>query len=80
MPVTLELFNDEIKFFESTAQAVLKEKFHDGWFITEGSFAKLDISAASKEQKKILLRRLGGYNPKIFGDELWINLNEILDF
>ena len=52
MLVTLALFNDEIKFFESTAQAVLKEKFHDGWFV-EGSFAKLDISAASKEQKKI---------------------------
>ena len=79
MPVTLALFNDEIKFFESTAQAVLKEKFRDGWF-AEGSFAKLDISAASKEQKKILLRRLGGYNPKILGDELCINLNEILDF
>lgn len=79
MHVTLALFNDEIKFFESTAQAVLKEKFHDGWFAA-GSFAKLDISAASKEQKKILLRRLGGYNPKILGDELCINLNEILDF
>ena len=79
MPVTLSLFNDEIKFFESTAQAVLKEKFHDGWFV-EGIFAKLDISAASKEQKKILLRRLGGYNPKILGDELCINLNEILYF
>lgn len=79
MPVTVALFNDEIKFLESTAQAVLKEKFHDGWF-AERSFAKLDISAASKEQKKILLRRLGGYNPKILGDELCINLNEILDF
>lgn len=79
MHVTLSLFNDEIKFFESTAQAVLKEKFHDGWFV-EGIFAKLDISAASKEQKKILLRRLGGYNPKILGDELCINLNEILYF
>lgn len=79
MPITLSLFNDEIKFFESTAQAVLKEKFHDGWFV-EGIFAKLDISAASKEQKKILLRRLAGYNPKILGDELCINLNEILYF
>ena len=80
MPVSIRLFFDEINFLESTAQNVLKGNFPDGWFITESSFAKLDISAASKEQKKILLRRLGGYNPKILGDELCINLNEILDF
>lgn len=79
MPVSIMLFFDEIKFLESTAQNVLKENFPDGWFITEGNFAKLDISAASKEQKKILLRRLGGYNLRIFEDELFIDLNEILD-
>ena len=80
MPVTVELLCEEIEFLEVTAKEALKENFIDGWFIGSDSFSRLNVSNVSEEQKEVLLRRLGGYNPKIRGDELWINLNEILDF
>ena len=84
MPITLSLFLEEIKFLESTAQKALKENFIEGWFIGSDSFARLNVSNASEEQKEVLLRRLGGYHPNIMdfrGDDLMlINLNEILDF
>lgn len=86
MPCTVELFVDEIEFLESTAKNILKENAPDGWYINQCGFAELDISKATEAQKKILLRRLGGYNPEIFGDSymhsnrrLRIDLNEILD-
>ena len=87
MPVTIDELSDEIKFLESTAQHVLKDNYPDGWYLNQCGFAELDISKATDDQKKILLRRLGGYNPEVFGDNymnsncrLLINLNEILDF
>ena len=85
MPVTVELLCDEIEFLEATAQHVLEDNFH-GWYINQCGFAELDISKATDAQKKILLRRLGCYNPEVFGDSymhsncrLVISLNEILD-
>ena len=80
MSVSVTLFSDEIKFLESTAQSVLKDNFPDGWWIGDNAFAELDISQATREQKKILLRRLGGYKPILAKGKLLINLNEILDF
>lgn len=85
MSVSISLFLDEIKFLESTAEHVLEDNFLEGWYINQCGFAELDISKATEDQKKILLRRLGGYNPELFGDNyihshrrLVINLNEIL--
>ena len=80
MPVTVELFCEEIEFLESTAKGVLKENFIEDWMVAaNGAFATLNVTKASEKQKQILLRRLAGYNPKIVEGRLLINLNKILD-
>ena len=79
MSVSVYLFLEEIEFLESTAKKVLKENYPDGWWIGDNAFARLDVSKATFEQKQILLRRLAGYNIKCRDDEMFINLNEILD-
>ncbi|MBR0369508.1 MAG: hypothetical protein IJH63_02145 [Methanobrevibacter sp.] len=80
MPITVELLCDEIDFLESTAQDVLEDNFSDGWYINANGGALLNVSKATDDQKKILLRRLRGYNPKLIKDKLIISLNEILKF
>lgn len=79
MGVTVSLLNDEIRFLEETAQKVLKENFPDGWWLNQLGFAELDISKATPEQIKVLLRRLGGYNPRIIEDTIMIPIMRILD-
>ena len=79
MPCSIELFSDEIKFLEGTAQHVLKENSPDGWYINQNGFAELDISKATVEQEKVLMRRLGGYKPIRINDKMLIDLNKILD-
>ena len=77
MSVTIDELCDEIGFLETTARDILKE-LYDDWYINAYGFAELDISDATDKQKGLLLKRFGGYEPRIVGDKLMLNFDFLI--